>query len=108
MSIGRNDSCPCGSGKKYKNYCLKSENKKQVILQQRERYYESIQDCVEKVGDYIEQQVLNKKYNALKNTFHERTEKRIEKDIEESNFTFLLYFFYHFDNGLRGIEWFYE
>lgn len=25
--IGRNDPCPCGSGKKYKNCCLKKENK---------------------------------------------------------------------------------
>ena len=24
--IGRNDPCPCGSGKKYKNCCLKKEN----------------------------------------------------------------------------------
>lgn len=23
MKIGRNDPCPCGSGKKYKNCCLK-------------------------------------------------------------------------------------
>ena len=23
MKIGRNDKCPCGSGKKYKNCCLK-------------------------------------------------------------------------------------
>src|SRR5699024_10049217 len=82
-----------GSGKKYKNCCLKSENKKQVILQQRERFYESKQDLVEKVGDYLVQQVPIKQYNALKNTFHERTEKRIDKDIEESYFSFWLYFF---------------
>lgn len=25
MKIGRNDPCPCGSGKKYKNCCLKKE-----------------------------------------------------------------------------------
>jgi len=25
--IGRNDPCPCGSGKKYKNCCLKKKNK---------------------------------------------------------------------------------
>src|SRR5690606_39244113 len=25
--VGRNDPCPCGSGKKYKNYCLKVERK---------------------------------------------------------------------------------
>ena len=24
--VGRNDPCPCGSGKKYKNCCLRSEN----------------------------------------------------------------------------------
>ena len=25
MKIGRNDLCPCGSGKKYKNCCLRKE-----------------------------------------------------------------------------------
>jgi preprotein translocase subunit SecA len=24
--IGRNDPCPCGSGKKYKNCCMRQEN----------------------------------------------------------------------------------
>ena len=24
--VGRNDPCPCGSGKKYKNCCMRSEN----------------------------------------------------------------------------------
>ncbi|MBO5293644.1 MAG: SEC-C domain-containing protein, partial [Clostridia bacterium] len=27
--IGRNDPCPCGSGKKYKNCCLRNENSSQ-------------------------------------------------------------------------------
>jgi len=32
QKIGRNDPCPCGSGKKYKNCCfLKSTPKKQKI-----------------------------------------------------------------------------
>jgi preprotein translocase subunit SecA len=26
--IGRNDPCPCGSGKKYKHCCLKKDEKK--------------------------------------------------------------------------------
>ena len=26
MTIGRNDPCPCGSGKKYKNCCFKKDN----------------------------------------------------------------------------------
>ena len=25
-SVGRNDPCPCGSGKKYKNFCLRAQN----------------------------------------------------------------------------------
>ena len=25
QKIGRNDPCPCGSGKKYKNCCLREE-----------------------------------------------------------------------------------
>ncbi len=27
--VGRNDPCPCGSGKKYKNCCLKNEQQQQ-------------------------------------------------------------------------------
>jgi len=30
MEVGRNDPCPCGSGKKYKNCCI---NKGDVFLQ---------------------------------------------------------------------------
>lgn len=30
MNVGRNDQCPCGSGKKYKKCCLASANSRQV------------------------------------------------------------------------------
>lgn len=30
MKIGRNESCPCGSGKKYKKCCLNKSDFKQV------------------------------------------------------------------------------
>lgn len=29
--VGRNDKCPCGSGKKYKNCCLKSGKYENII-----------------------------------------------------------------------------
>ena len=29
--IGRNDPCPCGSGQKYKNCCLKSGKYEQIV-----------------------------------------------------------------------------
>jgi len=31
MKIGRNDPCPCGSGKKYKKCCLKKDELKKAI-----------------------------------------------------------------------------
>lgn len=31
--IGRNELCPCGSGKKYKNCCLKTGKYENLILQ---------------------------------------------------------------------------
>lgn len=30
--IGRNNKCPCGSGKKYKNCCLKSGKYEKLVL----------------------------------------------------------------------------
>ena len=30
--IGRNDKCPCGSGKKYKNCCLKTGKYENIVL----------------------------------------------------------------------------
>lgn len=40
MNIGRNDSCPCGSGLKYKKCCLLKEqdDKQKKIIEQREYY----------------------------------------------------------------------
>ena len=32
MKIGRNDACPCGSGKKYKQCCLKRLNRSEYDL----------------------------------------------------------------------------
>lgn len=33
--VGRNDPCPCGSGKKYKNCCLQKDQKKSLPLGKR-------------------------------------------------------------------------
>lgn len=34
MKIGRNDPCPCGSGKKYKKCCLAKDEKREALKQQ--------------------------------------------------------------------------
>src|SRR5690625_142298 len=108
MSVGRNDLCPCGSKKKYKHCCLVKENDSLLKNQRRENFYETKQVLVEKIGDYLVQQIPITQYNQLKDEFTERTKKRINEEIEESYFTFWLYFFYRFENGLRGVEWFYN
>ena len=33
--IGRNDPCPCGSGKKYKNCCLDSGKYENLVLKEK-------------------------------------------------------------------------
>src|SRR5690625_2588166 len=108
MTIGRNDSCPCGSGKKYKQCCLLTKEEQQQLEQRRENFYEAKQDLVEKIGDYLVQQIPIKQYDELNEQFKQRTQGRIDSEIEESYFTFWLYFFHEFEHGKRGIELFHE
>src|SRR5690625_5196106 len=108
MTVGRNEPCPCGSGKKYKQCCLLTKDEQQQLEQRREKFYEAKQDLVEKIGDYLVQQIPIKQYEALNEQFKQRTKERIDSEIEESYFTFWLYFFHEFEHGKRGIELFYE
>lgn len=108
MSVGRNDLCPCASGKKYKHCCLVKETSSRLKQQRREKFYEEKQALVEEIGDFLVQQIPLNQYNELKDEFTARTKKRIDEEIEEGYFTFWLYFFHRFENGLRGIEWFYK
>jgi len=63
--IGKNDPCPCGSGKKYKNCCLGKQDQKseknlaqQVMEEIREqlnnREFESLEEANEFVGHFME------------------------------------------------------
>ena len=108
LSVGRNDPCPCGSGKKYKKCCLHKENIIELAAHRREKFYVDKQHLVEKVGIFLKKQVPLKQYNQLKTEFAKRTENRIDKELEESFFTYWLYFYYRFDDHIRGVEWFYQ
>lgn len=108
MSVGRNDLCPCGSGKKYKKCCLEKNNLIELATKRRDTFYNDKQRLVEKVGNYLKRQVPLHEYNQLKRTLIDDTDNMVEKELEESFFTYWLYFYHRFDNNLRGIEWFYE
>lgn len=73
----------------------------------RESFYVEKQQLVERIGRFLKKQVPLQTYSHLKTEFQQRTEKRIDKELEDSFFTYWLFFYYRFDNNLRGIEWFY-
>ena len=61
--IGRNDPCPCGSGKKYKQCCLKAQEA-QLTESQQERSY-----AVPKAIDWLQTRHGKAMQTALHNGF---------------------------------------
>lgn len=108
MSVGRNDPCPCGSGKKYKHCCLNKKNIIQLDEFRQEKFYQEKHALVKKIRTFISEQIPFQKYHQLRSQFNERTNNCISPEEEESFFVFWLFFFHRFENNLRGIEWFYE
>jgi len=49
MKIGRNDPCPCGSGKKYKKCCLNKQSSSQAIPAEVKLHFEKIQALQEQI-----------------------------------------------------------
>lgn len=40
MLIGRNDLCPCGSGKKYKKCCMRKDSVIEIARMREERFFQ--------------------------------------------------------------------
>ena len=53
MSIGRNEPCPCGSGKKYKKCCMQKKNVFQLQEFKIERFYQQKNSLVSQLQDFI-------------------------------------------------------
>lgn len=108
VKVNRNDPCPCGSGKKYKKCCLKKEESLQLVQHQRDQYYQTQQVLVNQLHNFIFEKITYSESIQLQSQFTKRTNRTLSKDIEQSFFRNWLYYFYRFENGLRGIEWFYN
>lgn len=108
MSVNRNQPCPCGSGKKYKKCCIHKENVIQLHEVKEERFYQQKQKVVEKLKPFLDQKLSFNELSKLETEFKERTNRIISEKLSQPFFRFWLQFFYRFENGLRGIEWFYE
>lgn len=108
MTVGRNESCPCGSGKKYKRCCLQKNDIIQLTAYKREQFYQNKHKLVDKIREFIVEQVPFSHYHQLKAQFRNRLCVQMEQGAEGQYFHFWLHFFHRFENGLRGVEWFYK
>lgn len=108
VSIGRNDPCPCGSGKKYKKCCLKKESVVQLATVQKDQFHQLKHKLFRELQHFVQECITFEQFHQLKIEFKQRTKGLISKEEEEGFFTYWLYFFHLFPNGLRLIEWFYE
>lgn len=102
MTTGRNEPCPCGSGKRYKNCCrnkdapLKNEYRDQAAkenMTEQERFEQALKLEKEKVGDEVmferDKELLIIELRAIKRSvegdvdYFEKALTEIDKTIKE-------------------------
>lgn len=105
MKVGRNDPCPCGSGKKYKKCCMNKDNVVQFQEVKEERFFQQKHALVNQLSDFIDDKITSSHYYQLSSQFKKRTDGKLGEQ-QRGFFNFWLYFFNRYENGLRGIEWF--
>ncbi len=108
MSISRNATCPCGSGKKYKKCCLNKKAVVQINEVKEERFFQQKHLMVGKMQKFVEEKVPFNQFLKLKTEFSQRSNNSIPANVQDGFFQFWLYFCRRYENGLRGIEWFYQ
>jgi hypothetical protein len=108
LEIKRNDPCPCGSGKKYKKCCLNQKNVIQIQEVKEERFLQNKHKLVLKLKDFSSTKIPRIEYYQLETEFKKRSQHALDDMMKAGIFEFWLFFFYRFENGLRGIEWFVE
>lgn len=110
MKVGRNEPCYCGSGKKYKKCCMNKDNTIQLSKIQEERFYDQKEQLVRKMLEFLEKEFRTKDHemNQLKSNYKQKLEEN--KNIEDNIglFNFYSFFIHRYENGLRGVEWFFE
>ncbi|WP_338449659.1 SEC-C metal-binding domain-containing protein [Niallia oryzisoli] len=100
MVVGRNDLCPCGSGKKYKKCCMKKDQVIEIGQVKRERFFQLKYQLVQSMVNEVFPSLTLSKLNDLEKEF----EERVEVEIPDSFIQHWLLFFQRDEQGLRGIE----
>lgn len=102
---GRNDPCPCGSGKKYKQCCLSKQSEEQIKQAQARRFFD--RKCVltkDLIAFLSEKQGGERSFALQKNSPFDTVDDR----LREGAGTMWAFFFRKYGNGMRGIDWFLE
>ncbi|PLR97842.1 SEC-C metal-binding domain-containing protein [Bacillus sp. T33-2] len=107
MTIGRNDHCSCGSGKKYKKCCMKKEAVIEINQVKEERFMQQKHDLVLKIDDFLLSKIPLHELAKLRNEFEKRGINRATPNFD-GLFQFWRMFFHRYPNGKRGVEWFFE
>ncbi len=105
MTIGRNEPCQCGSGKKYKQCCLKKENVVELGQVKQDHFFQKKQRLSERLADEVISSYSFLEYQSLMKDFRERTGLR--EIMDGFGHHWLMFFYRHpLFGGLRGIEWY--
>jgi predicted metal-binding transcription factor (methanogenesis marker protein 9) len=54
MKVGRNDPCPCGSGKKYKKCCIAKDAVVEIRKVREERFFQLKNELSEEIYQFLE------------------------------------------------------
>ena len=100
MEVGRNDLCPCGSGKKYKKCCMKKEKVVEIGQLKLNRFFQLKMQLVENMTNEMAASFSFKERSELKREF----EQRVKVSVQEPFFLHWLLFFHRDQQGMRGIE----
>lgn len=103
-SVGRNEPCPCGSGKKYKKCCMNKEQVVQLKEVKEERFLQQKHQLTSKLRSFIHDRISAGETYQLETTFNKRSGRVLQNHKPFAQFW--MYFFHRYENGLRGIEWF--
>lgn len=105
MAIRRNDPCLCGSGRKYKQCCLKKENVVELGHVKQDQFFQMKKRLSERVAEEVLGSYSFLEYQSLMREFRERT--GVHDLTDGYGHHWLMFFHQHSAfNGLRGIEWY--
>lgn len=108
MTVRRNDPCPCGSGKKYKQCCLKKNNVIAFQELKEQRFFETKHALTDKIKNFVYKKLNPANEKSLRNEFKGKLQGIVESDDADKYYLFWLLHLYRFENGKRGIEWYGE